>query len=226
MKDAIVLCSGGLDSVVTAHYAKKKLKYSNIIVLFFNYGQKSLNQERKCAKICARNLKAEFKEMALPELRNLSTSLINKKGKVKRVDKLKDTSKESKKWYVPGRNPLFIAHALSLADSLFIQDKRVYDIFLGFKCEGRESFPDATKDFLKKMNALASSYSKPFKVIAPFIEKDKEDIIVLGNELKVDFRNTSSCYVGKNMHCGSCLACMLRKQGFYWANIRDPTQYQ
>ena len=55
---AIILCSGGIDSVVTAYHAKKKLKYNRIIILFFNYGQKALKQERVCSKRCAKNLGA------------------------------------------------------------------------------------------------------------------------------------------------------------------------
>jgi len=58
------------------------------------------------------------------------------------------------------------------------------------------------------------------------IEKDKEDIIILGKELGIDFKDTFSCYVGKEKHCGKCLACMLRKEGFYWSNIKDETEYK
>ena len=59
-KNAIILCSGGLDSVVTAHYVKHKLKYKKLIILFFNYGQRTLVSERKCSKLTAAKLKAEF----------------------------------------------------------------------------------------------------------------------------------------------------------------------
>lgn len=227
-KNAIILSSGGIDSVTTAHYVKNKLNYSKIIVLFFNYGQKSLNMERKCSKHLAEKLKAEFKEISLPELRSLSTSLINTKGKANKLSSkdLKDTRKESENWYVPFRNTIFISYALALADSLYIKQKHTYDLFLGFKCEGNDSYPDTTSEYLKQINKLSRIASKEqFKIFAPLINKDKEDIILLGNKLGVDFKHTFSCYIGNNKHCGYCLACNLRKQGFYWANLKDPTEY-
>ena len=56
---------------------------------------------------------------------------------------------------------------------------------------------------------------------------DKEDIIKLGIELGVKFEETYSCYVGAGeKHCGKCLACMLRKEGFYWAGVEDSTSYK
>ena len=229
MKNAIVLCSGGIDSVTTAHYVKKNLKYDPTIILFFNYGQKSIFMERKFSKKCAKNLGAEFMEIPLGFLGKISNSLINKKGAVKKLKKtdLKDTKDESKKFYVPCRNSVFLVYALALAESIFVKKKKKYDIFVGFKNEGKESYPDTTKKFVSSMNNLASvSCASDFKINAPLIEMDKEDIIELGTKLGVNFRETSSCYVGEKMHCGYCLACKLRQEGFYWANMKDPTKYK
>jgi len=226
-KGAIVLCSGGIDSVVTSFYAKKILDYKEIIVLFLNYNQKSLVQERKCAKKCAAALGARFIEIDT-SVGKISTSLINVKGTHKKITRkeLKNTKDESKKYYVPSRNLIFLSYALSLAESLFIKNNMKHDIFVGFKNEGREHYPDTSVHFLNIMNKVSkiSSLSKP-KIIAPLIKKDKEDIIRLGMKVGVNFRDTNSCYVSKNKHCGSCLSCMLRKEGFYWANLKDPTDY-
>lgn len=229
-RNCIVLCSGGIDSVVTAHYAKKKLKYKNIIILFFDYGQKALRQERACSKRCAKNLNAKFIEIELKWLNDISSSLINKTGKITRlkIKDLKNTKKESQKWYVPCRNTIFLVHALALAESLFIKEKKIYDIFVGFKCEGKEAYPDTTPEFVREINMISKiSCAKPFRIIAPLIKKDKEDIIILGKRLNVDFKNTFSCYISKGKkHCGCCLACRLRQAGFYWANVKDETEYE
>ena len=56
MKSAIILCSGGLDSVVTAFFIKKKLGFKSIKILFFNYGQRNLGAEKLCSKNCAKKL--------------------------------------------------------------------------------------------------------------------------------------------------------------------------
>ena len=176
MKNAIILCSGGIDSVTTAYYVKKKLKYDKIIVLFFNYGQRTLYQERNSSKKCAKDLNARFIEINLKELGDISTSLINKKGKIKKITRkeLKNTSKESEKFYVPCRNTIFLVYALALVESFYINQKEIYDIFVGFKCEGKESYPDTTSKFVEEMNRLSKiGCSKQFKVKAPLIKKDK-----------------------------------------------------
>jgi len=226
MKNAIVLCSGGLDSVTTAYWARKQ-GYGKITLLFFDYGQKTVKMERKCSKLCAQSLDAEFVEIKLDWLGKISDSLINKPGKIKKLERkdLKDTKKESEKYYVPCRNSIFIIHALALAESLLIKTGERNDILLGFKNEGEESYPDTTKEFVLEMNKLSKISCGGFEIIAPVIEMDKEDIISLGNKLGIDYRKTFSCYIGTEKHCGKCLACMLRKEGFYWANVKDPTKY-
>ena len=222
MENALVLCSGGLDSVTTAYYVKKKLEYDSIKILFFNYGQRNLKGEEKCARECAFNLNSEFIKVDLNWLGEISSSLLNsgkKAKKIKRED-LKNTKKESENWYVPCRNSIFLVYALALADSIFIKFGKIADIFVGFKCEGKESYPDTTEEFVSAFNKLAKiGCSGKFKIFSPLIEKDKEDIILLGKRLGVDFRKTFSCYVGPKKQCGSCLACKLRQEGFYWANI-------
>ncbi len=228
-EQAIIICSGGIDSVTTAFYVKKKLNYSKITILFFNYNQKSLVQERKASKLCANSLNAEFIEIKLPELHKLSTSLINIKGSANKITKgkLKDTKEESKKWYVPSRNLIFLSYASALADSIFIKEKVKSDIFLGFKCEGSDSYPDTTLDFVNKMNSLLSkSSSYPIKILTPLIKMDKEDIINLAVKLNIKLEETFSCYSSQSgKHCGICLSCALRKSGFYWSGIKDKTLY-
>ncbi|MBS3093094.1 7-cyano-7-deazaguanine synthase [Candidatus Pacearchaeota archaeon] len=216
-KNAIILCSGGIDSVTTAFYVKKKLSYEKLKILFFNYGQRGIDQERRCSKNCAKELHAEFKEIVLPKIKI--------DAKVKKVKDLRNTKKESDNFYIPFRNSLFIVHALSLAESLHIKDKKLYDIFVGFKCEGKETYPDTTKKYVKKIIEIIALHSFKGKLKTPLINKDKNEIVLLGDKLGVDFRNTYSCYSGEKDHCGTCLACRLRMEGFYWANKKDPTYY-
>ncbi len=222
MKNAIILCSGGLDSVVTSYYVKNKLKYNNIKILFFNYGQRTLKQERKYSRLCAKNINAEFKEINLEYLKNISSSLLNKNIKLNKIKNLKDTKKESDKFYVPGRNTAFLIYTISLLEAL----NKNYNIFTGFKSEGRESYPDTTKEYVNVMNKLIKvSTNLKTKIIAPLINKDKDEIILIGKKLGVNFANTYSCYAGNKEHCGYCLACKLRQAAFYWANVNDPTSY-
>ncbi|MBS3088795.1 7-cyano-7-deazaguanine synthase QueC [Candidatus Pacearchaeota archaeon] len=228
MTKAIVLCSGGLDSVVTAYYVKKKLKYEKIIFLFFDYGQRAAKMERKFSEYFARKLKARFVEVKLPLVEETFGDLLNAKkaSKISRED-LKNTKEESLKWYVPHRNLIFLSYAMSLAESLDLRGEGRHDIFVGFKNEGKESFPDTTIEFVSQINKLRDAASeKKFEILAPLIMKDKEDIVLLGREMGVDLAKTWSCYVGDEKQCGECLACALRKEGFRWANVKDKTLYQ
>jgi len=229
MKNAIVLCSGGLDSVVASHYIFKKGKYGKIIILFFNYKQRTLKQERIASKKCAKDLNADFFEINLNWLGGLSSSLINTKKKAKKIRRkqLGDTAKEAENYYVPFRNSVFLISAMALAEAKCIKNKEKYDIIVGFKCEGREPYPDTTKNFVKKINSLGKSSLEEIKVFAPLIEFDKDKIVLLGKHLNVNMKNTYSCYVGTGKkHCGSCLSCRLRQEAFYWANVKDPTKYK
>ena len=72
-------------------------------------------------------------------------------------------------------------------------DKKDYcDLFLGFKCEGEEHYPDTTKKFVNGVNNLlkASDLGR-IKVVTPFINKDKEEIIAIGDKLNVPFEKKS-----------------------------------
>lgn len=241
MKKAIILCSGGLDSVVTAFLAKK-LNY-NTTLLFFDYDQNSLGQERNSAKYFAKKLNSKFIEIKIQNL--IPKNSLNSKIKIVPSKNLKNTKYESQKFYVPQRNLIFLSIATAIAESLTIgahkQAERVninktrsvqfarqrIDLFVGFKNEGSEFFPDTTPEFVKNFNNLIKkSTSRKVSLKAPLIKKDKEEIIQLGKSLKIELEKTFSCYAPtKNKHCGICLACKLRKAGFYWANEKDKTQY-
>lgn len=229
MRKAIILCSGGLDSVTTAFHVKKDLKYENLIILFFDYGQRNLKQEKAAASHCASMLKGKLIEINLKSLGQMSSSMLNTNEKPKALSRkdLKDSKKESDKWYVPCRNLVFISNALALAESIYIKEKIKPDIFVGFKDEGKEAFPDQTKEFVSSLNKVSAISTKgKFSINAPLIKKDKEDIINLGIKLDIDYSNTWSCYVGEEKQCGTCLACKLRQEGFRWANVKDPTDYK
>lgn len=226
MKSAIILCSGGLDSVTVAFSAQKSRKYDEMIVLFFDYGQKSLNVEEICSKKCAKKIGARFVKIGLGYLGKISKSLINsgEEHKLVKIRDLKDTSEESAAFYVPCRNLLFISNAMSFAEAL---GKGSYDIIVGFKNEGGEGYPDTSQEFVKKLGEVGRvSMKVKCNILAPLIKRDKEDIVLLAQKLGVKFRETFSCYVGGDAHCGTCLACRLRQEGFYWANVKDPTFYE
>lgn len=235
MKNAIILVSGGLDSVVTAYYVKKVLKYENIMFLFFEYSQRPKKEEEYCSRYIAKVLGADFKMIRLPELGKISTAFMHKEGNVpKTTDKdLEDGTKDILTWWVPCRNSIFLINALAHAESYFLKENKRYDIFIGLKNEGKVHMKDTTKKFVKKMNELGeeATHHGGYKILAPLIDMDKTEVSKLGKELGVPFEYTYSCYIENGFnnkipkHCGECLNCMLRKKGFYWAGMDDPSFY-
>src|SRR3989344_5369830 len=207
---AIVLVSGGLDSVVTLYYLRKVKKLKNLEIIFFDYIQRGLKGEKFCVEEISKLLKIPVAHVDFRFLNRFSTSLINKNKTIpKNISKdLKNIKKGIKE-----------------------------DIYLGIKNEGRVPMKDTTKEFIKKINELVyfSVNSGDFKFKAPLISYDKDEIVKLGNKLKVPFEYTFSCYIssgfkkvnGKKLpiHCGYCESCMQRKKAFYWANIKDPSIY-
>ncbi len=222
MKHALILCSGGLDSVTLTYYLKKLLGNVKLTIIFFNYNQNAVEYERTATRACAKAVKANYREIKIADIPEISINALPHLA----TTSLKDTSKESAHWYIPFRNGLFIAYAAALAEKISLASKAKVAIFTGFKHEGKEPFPDATQEFVVNYNSLlkTSTKSRP-QVHAPFIAKDKEDIVLLAKKLNVPLENTYSCYLGGKKHCGTCLACRMRKSGFKWANVPDSTVY-
>ena len=99
MKNAIVLCSGGVDSVVSAYFVKEK--YDKLKFLFFDYGQKALKEEEYCSRKIAEKLGASFVKVELSWLGKISTAMLNKEGSFKETTEkdLEDGSKEILNWW-------------------------------------------------------------------------------------------------------------------------------
>ena len=225
MKNAMVLCSGGLDSVVVAYSIKNK--YRKLKLLFFDYGQRALKEEEKCVREISKKLNSNFEKVKLPWLGDISTAILNKGGEFKStIEKDLEKKEDLLTWWVPCRNSIFLINALAFAESEFLKNKERYDIIIGLKNEGEVHFKDTTERFIKKINNLVKDATNDgdYEIIAPLIKLDKPEVIKLGEKLKIPFELTYSCYI-ENGHCGKCLNCMLRKKGFYWAGVKDPTKY-
>ncbi|MBI2105476.1 7-cyano-7-deazaguanine synthase [Candidatus Woesearchaeota archaeon] len=233
MKNALVLCSGGLDSVVATYEIRKR--YDKIKFLFFDYNQRSLKEEEFCSRKICEKLNGEFVKINLKWLGNISGAALNNKGDFPETTEkdLENTEKQILNWWVPARNSVFLINALAFAESEFLNNNEKYDIIIGLKNEGREHMKDTTPKFVEKVNELAKEATNhgDYKVVAPLINLDKIEVIKLGEELEVPFEFTYSCYIGNNfskkklVHCGKCLNCMLRKKSFYWSGINDRTNY-
>jgi len=190
---AIILLSGGLDSLVSLGVVKEK--YNVTLALTFDYGQKSAKQEIEAAAKISRYYGIEHRIIEL--------------------DWLKDITNPNEIW-VPNRNGLFLNIAASFADS------EGYDyIIFGANKEEAQDFPDNTTEFVEKINAAFefSTLKKP-KVIAPLIDYDKNAIVKLAIENAFPLELVQSCYNPQDKHCGECESCIRLKNALEY-NIAD-----
>ncbi len=207
MTKAIILLSGGLDSVVSL--ASIVSNYSDILALTFNYGQKSFVAERNSSEKISSYYNIQHKIINLDWLSDISTSSLNTDEKVPSLTTSDLESndlinKSSKSVWVPNRNGLFVNIAATYAEALG------YDVVvLGANKEEAQTFKDNSIDFVNTINSsFENSMNRKVRLIAPLIDCSKADIVKMGISLNVPFKLISSCYVSEHNHCGKCESCV------------------
>ena len=221
---AVILFSGGLDS--TTVLAIAKAKGYRCFCLSFDYGQRqTIELER--AKLIARAHNVQEHLVLRLDLDAIGGSALTTDTPVPKDRKPGEMETTIPVTYVPGRNIIFLSHALAWAEVL-----GAVDIFLGINAVDYSGYPDCRPDFLDAFATMANLGTKngcegrPFQLHAPLIAMGKKEIIATGMKLGVDYSMTHSCYdpIGE-MACGRCDACRLRLNGFAQAGIEDPIRY-
>ncbi|MDF1582574.1 MAG: 7-cyano-7-deazaguanine synthase QueC [Methyloprofundus sp.] len=221
-KKAIILLSGGLDSVTVLAMAKQQ-GYS-VYALSFDYGQKH-NAELASGQRIAQHYQVQEHKVITLGLGSISGSALTDAALTVPV-----TPQEGiPVTYVPARNTIFLSFALGWAEVI-----DAHDIFIGVNAVDYSGYPDCRPKFIEAFQALANLATKAgvegheIKVHAPLINMSKGEIIQKGIQLGVDYAKTVSCYAAspEGFACGECDACRLRKIGFEQAGIADPTLYQ
>ncbi|CDG65728.1 7-cyano-7-deazaguanine synthase [Methanobacterium sp. MB1] len=223
-KKAISVLSGGLDSTVATSLLAK---YYEVHALTFDYGQRSAEVEIKSSMAICEELGMEHTVIKLPWLAQLGKSVLTSEGEIPqlKMDELDDKElcdETARKVWVPGRNVVFTAIALSFAEA-----EGAEKIIVGWDLEEAATFPDNSPEFLEAFNRLLEIGSlDEVEIEAPLIHMNKEEIVKLGNEIKAPMDLSYSCYIGEEKHCGTCESCMRRKRAFKTAGIEDRTEYE
>lgn len=223
-KKAVVLLSGGLDSTTVLAVALAQGYACSC--LSFSYGQRHV-QELQRAKEIGKKMGAKQHLILRVDLGAIGGSALTADIEVPKDRLPAEMTGEIPVTYVPGRNIIFLAHALSWAEVIGAQD-----IFLGINAVDYSGYPDCRPDFLAAFEKMANLGTKagtrgrPFTLHAPLMYFSKKEIIEKGLSLGVDYSLTHSCYdprAGKA--CGRCDSCRLRLQGFLDAGSIDPIPY-
>lgn len=217
MKKAVVLLSGGLDSATTAAIAISQ--GYDAIAISFRYGQRHHRELLAAKKIVA---KLNITEHFIVDV-NLSqwgaSSLTDTSMDIPQKGVQPDIIPST---YVPGRNTVFIAIALSLAEA-----KNAEAIYLGINAVDYSGYPDCRPEYLAAYQKLASLASKvgvegnTIQLVAPLVEDSKLDIVRRALSLGVPIEDTWSCYQGGEKPCGVCDSCRIRNKALIEAGRPD-----
>ncbi len=203
---AVILLSGGLDSLVALDYVKKSGLYNIVLALTFDYGQKALKNETESSKNICEYYDIKHKVIKLDWLKEITqTALVSEKHI---PQENLNTDESAKSVWVPNRNALFINIAACFCDTYGYK----HIIFGANKDEGR-NFSDNTEIFRNEISELfkSSTLVKP-DVIAPLINYSKDDIVKIAVENAVPLELVWSCYKSGNIHCGECESCKYLKR--------------
>ena len=229
-QNAVVLLSGGLDSVTCLYWAKAN--YANVTAVSFNYGQRH-NSELNAAKKIAATAQVNHRIIGI-DLAQLGGSALTDASLVVPDAKQTDFSDNQHNdsipiTYVPARNTIFLSYALALAEVT-----QSNAIVIGVNAVDYSGYPDCRPEYIAAFEKMANLATKAgvmgnhLHIATPLLHLSKAEIIKLGVSLGVDYALTVSCYRAdsEGRACGHCDSCYLRQQGFLQAEIDDPTIYQ
>ena len=217
---AVVLLSGGLDSMVCA--ARAREAGFEVLALTIDYGQRH-RVELKAAEAIAALLAS--RHIVLP----LDLTAFGGSALTSDVAVPKDGVEAGiPVTYVPARNTIFLSLALAWAEA-----EGASDLFVGVNALDYSGYPDCRPEFIAAFEALANRATRAgvegggFTIHAPLQHMTKADIAREADRLGLDAGLSHSCYdpARDGRACGQCDACRLRSKGFAEAGLADPTEY-
>lgn len=219
---ALVLFSGGLDSTTILAMAVEKYGKDEVLALSIRYGQKH-EKEIKCAEDIVKYYDVQHIDYNANNLFKYSDSTLLKNNKeipIGSYSEQQEGSEQPVSTYVPFRNGVFLSMAASIAFSYGCDT-----IYYGAHKDDAtgEAYPDCSEVFNDHISkAIWYGSGEQVKVIAPFIDKTKADIVKAGLELNVPYEKTWSCYKGGDVPCGECGTCIDRINAFKANGKEDP----
>ena len=217
---AVVLLSGGLDSMVCAALARE----AGFVVLALTI---DYNQRHRVELEAAKRIAADLadRHIILPlDLTAFGGSALTSDLAVPK----EGVGEGIPVTYVPARNTVFLSLALAWAEAAGARD-----LYVGVNALDYSGYPDCRPEFIAAFEALANKATKAgvegdrFMIHAPLQQMTKADIAREAARLGLDTGLSHSCYdpAPDGAACGMCDACRLRAKGFEEAGLPDPTLY-
>ncbi|MBH0114728.1 7-cyano-7-deazaguanine synthase QueC [Novosphingobium sp. YJ-S2-02] len=218
---AVVLLSGGLDSMVSAALAREQGYIVNALTIDYN-------QRHSCEIDAARQIAQELgaqRHVILPlDLRQFGGSALTDDIEVPKDGVGPDIPVT----YVPARNLVFLSLTLAWAEAIGAKD-----IFIGVNALDYSGYPDCRPEFISAFEDIATLATKvgaqgnAFEIHAPLQFLSKAQIAAECHRLGLEPAMSWSCYDPQSdgRACGECDSCRLRKAGFAEAGVIDNTNY-
>lgn len=225
---ALVLFSGGLDSSVCLGLAVKEYGADEVLALSIYYGQKHKKELEASEKVAsfygvkriALNLGEIFRDADCSLLEHSEETIPHEEY----ADQLAKTKGAPVNTYVPFRNGLFLSSAASVAIGNGCEV-----IYYGAHADDAagNAYPDTSVAFNQAISdAIYIGSGNVLRVVAPFINKSKAQVVATGLEIGVPFELTWSCYEGHEQACGTCGTCRDRIRAFKMNGLKDPIAYE
>jgi 7-cyano-7-deazaguanine synthase len=211
---AVVLVSGGLDSMVAGGMAREA--GYRIFALTIDYNQRHRIELDAAARVAAM-LGAE-KHVVMPlDLTRFGGSALTDNSIAVPGEGVQPGIPVT---YVPARNTIFLSLALGWAEAV-----GATRLAIGVNALDYSGYPDCRPEFIAAFEAMAGVATKEggFKILTPLIDMSKADIAREAERLRLDAGQTWSCYDPQHGKvCGVCDSCRLRAKGYAEAGLTDP----
>ena len=214
-KNSLIIFSGGLDSTTLLYENRDRIA----LAVTFDYGSNHNLREIACAKRHCERLGIEHIVIPLDFMKKYFHSSLFDGADAVPVGGYDDANMRST--VVPFRNGIMLSIACGLAES-----RGLTQVLIANHGGDHAIYPDCRPEFISAIDAATQSGTYiNVRVVAPYTNISKGDIVRRGAALGIDFADTYSCYCGHERHCGVCGTCTERKEAFRQAGIPDPTKY-
>jgi 7-cyano-7-deazaguanine synthase len=218
---AVVLLSGGLDSMVAGGLAREMGFTLNALTIDYNQRHRV---EIDAARRIARHLGAVRHVVLELDLRRFGGSALTDELPVPKGG----LTPEVPVTYVPARNLIFLSLALAWAEALGARY-----LVIGVNALDYSGYPDCRPEFIEGFAGLAQlatrdgAEGRPIRILAPLQHASKSAIAAEAARLELDPAWSWSCYDPQpdGRACGMCDSCRLRRAGMAAAGVADATRY-
>ncbi len=214
-KDAVIVLSGGMDSVTLLN------EFKDIIALAvtFNYGSNHNKREIEYAKLHCQRL--GIKHIIIP-LDFMHTYF--KSSLLEGADAIPEghyADSNMKSTVVPFRNGIMLAIACGIAES-----NKLTRVLIANHSGDHTIYPDCRQQFIDAMSAaMTNGTYEGVHIFAPYTNISKANIAQRGARIGINYAETYSCYKGGVNHCGKCGTCIERREALAEAGVTDTTTY-